>query len=210
MSTDVERQVRYDADRGALVMADRERVIGADASNRQVLENYVDLVEECRGRRVGRLAEVRDDDVDALAEALDLDADRLVAEIEAVLALEPAQARTLVDRLRARRLQLAGAVVAAGVVVGGLVVAGAPGDASDAPPPPAAEETTTADGVTLIPPLVIEAPDQPATDEGVVPADATADQEWPEVTTEDGVTLIPPLVIERSEAEAEADAENGS
>ena len=38
MSTDVERQVRYDAGRGALVMADRERVIGADASNRQVLE----------------------------------------------------------------------------------------------------------------------------------------------------------------------------
>lgn len=159
MSTDVERQVRYDAERGALVMGDRTRVLGPDASNRRVLEVYVDLVEECRGRRVGRLAEVRDDDVDALAGALDLDADRLVAEIEAVLALSPAHARTLLDRLRERRLQLAGAVVVAGVVVGGFVAAGTRGDAADEPAPTATEEYTTEEGVTLIPPLVVENPD---------------------------------------------------
>lgn len=186
MSTEVERQVRYDAGRGAFVMAGRERVIADDASNHRVLEVYVDLVEECRGHRIGRLAEVRDDDVDALAEVLDLDAEQLVAEIEAVLALSSTQARTLLDRLRERRLQLAGAVLVAGVVVGGLVVAGTPGDASGAADDPAAEETTTADGVTLIPPLVIEAPDRgqdvPAPDE--------------EYSAGDGVTLIPPLVVE--------------
>ena len=198
MSTDVERQVRYDAERGAMVMADHERVFGTEASNREVLEVYVDLVEECRGHRVVRLAEVRDDDVDALAEALDLDADRLIAEIEAVLAMPPAHARSLLDRLRARRLQLAGAVVVAGVVVGGFVAVGSRGDASDAPASDATEqEYTTPEGVTLIPPKVVENPD---IDPG---QGATATDE--EYTTPEGVTLIPPLVVENPDVDAPSD-----
>lgn len=123
----LDRCVRYDAEAGALLMAGRRRPLGAEASNERVLREYVDLVAECRGRPLGRLSQVRDEDVDALALALDLDADRLIAEIEAVLAQTPDEARVLVDRLRTRRLQLAGAVVAAGVVVGGLVVARSPG-----------------------------------------------------------------------------------
>lgn len=190
-----DRCVRYDADAGALLMAGRRRPLGADASNERVLREYVDLVGECRGRPLGALAQVRDEDVDALALALDLDAEHLIAEIEAVLAQTPAEARALADRLRARRLQIAGAVVAAGVVVGGLVVARSPGGdtAPAAPPSAVVTASTVAPGSTPGPSSTVD----PGTGESVpgvdlIPAVTVINEELepPATVVVDDVTLL--------------------
>ena len=197
------RSVAYDTTARTLVMAGHRREFGPEPSNRQVLEGYVDLVTECRGRPLTGLAQVRDEDVDALATALDLDADRLIEEIEAVLALSPAQAVTLVDRLRRRRVLLAGAVVAAGLVVGGVAIATNVGgdapttrepstttvagtSASTTDPPtgqaPSAPETTIGEPppVELIPPETVDAGGTAST---IVEGDATLLEPQPTIVS---------------------------
>lgn len=189
--TNDDRSVRYEPASGSLVLADRHRDLGPDAPNRDVLENYVDLVAECRGRPLGGLADVRDEDVDALAMALDVDASSLAAEIELVLELDPAQATSLSERLRTRRLALAGVLVAAGVVVGALVVGGPSSD------PPTTE----------VPVAPLEAPvtsTSAAPTTTLPPVDAT-----PSTSTDGDVTLIAPQQVERPDSTSSPEATAG-
>lgn len=163
-----DRAVVLDLRDGALVMAGRRRELGPDPTNSVVLENYVTLVGECRGRRLDDRTKVREEDLDALSVALDLDVDRLVEEIEAVLVLSSAEAAVLVERLRTRRRLLAAAAVAAGLVVGGLTVAALASSPSKEPaggPAPSTSAVVASTAGTepevtvgLIPAVSIEAP----------------------------------------------------
>ena len=212
------RAVVFDEDAGRLVMGPRSRAVPAEASNRTVLERYVDLVGESRGRRMIDTLHLRDEDVDALTRALDLDAAHLVAEIEAVLGATPDEARGLLARLLAHRLTVGVAAAAvAAVVVGGSLAASVGG--SDAPPTPtpvvalAAPTSSAVDlGALIEPPLVdgdifgafdvdlvpavsITAPDQGATPGTTPDVGTPAEADGGLTVTEDGVGLIPPVSV---------------
>lgn len=213
------RAVVFDEPTGRLVMGDRSRQLPEDPSNRTVLERYVDLVGESRGRQMIDALHLREEDVDALSRALDLDGARLVAEIEAVLGASPDEAQSLLTRLRKHRLTVGVAAVAvSAVVAGGAFVASVGG--SDPTPAPAAvtapaapAESATSIGLQIEPPLVdgevfdlfgvdlapavsiaapgTDAPTAGSTSEPETPTDAGNEL----TVTEDGVGLIPPATI---------------
>lgn len=200
------RAVVYDEEHGRLVMGDRSRTIPAQADNRTVLERYVDLVGESRGRPMSDALHLRSEDVDALSRSLDLDAARLVEEIEALLGATPAEAEGLLARLRKHRLTIGIAVVSAmGVAGGGVLAASVIGtDSSPSPAPPAsvaasapASAESSADLGALVEPMVDgDVFDLFAVD--LAPAVSVVAPEPAEVDglgVEDDVELIPPVSI---------------
>ncbi|MEO6987067.1 MAG: hypothetical protein ABI239_00285 [Aquihabitans sp.] len=214
------RAVVFDESTGRLIMGEHSRQLPAEPSNRTVLERYVDLVGESRGRRMIDTLHLREEDLDALSKALDLDAARLVTQIEAVLGATPDEARGLLARLREHRLSVGVAVVAvAAVVAGGALAASVGGsDPAPAPAPVAAVAAPTASaadlGAQIEPPLIdgeifdiFDVELAPAVSvvapgaEGEATSDVTPDPGTPtdvdnELTiTEEGVGLIPPISI---------------
>lgn len=201
------RAVVFDETTSRLVMGERSRQLPVEPTNRTVLERYVDLVGESRGRRMIDTLHLREEDLDALSRALDLDGARLVAEIEAVLGATPDEARGLLARLREHRLTVGVAVAAATAVVAGGALAMSVGGSDPAPAPvpvaamkavPTASATDL--GAQIEPPLIdgelfdifdVElAPAVSITAPDAVTSAATDD----ELTiTEDGVGLIPPV-----------------
>src|SRR5262245_19315790 len=91
--------VKYDRALGVLELSGCTRVVPEDASNRKVLEQFVDLVSEVRAAKPTASRHLRRLDITALAAALDVSDRQLEAELREVLEVQPALAKAVAQRL---------------------------------------------------------------------------------------------------------------
>jgi len=198
----VDDDLDFDPTTRKLTLGKLDATLSQGAGNVEVLDAYVDLVAQRRGRRPVAKVEVRTTDIDVLAGLLDLDAPDIDRLIEQILGTSHEEATGLLARLKTRRTALVLAA-AAGVVVAGSLASGL-GGSSDGP---ATTQTTRSAGVRPtatapgIPPGGAIGPNagpvEPGAQDPAPAGTAPSGVERPPVTeTPGGVGLIPPAQVD--------------